>query len=150
MDPEVWGPKLWFVIHTIALNYPENPSYDDVRNVESFFNSLKYNIPCDKCRIHYTERIEKNPIINHLSNSDTLFRYTIELHNDVNISLGKRTYTYDEVVEIYQKAYNSHTEKKYGYLNKITISIIIILLLIVFAIIYYRKIYHYRIIKSNK
>ena len=22
MDPTVWGPKLWFVIHTFALNYP--------------------------------------------------------------------------------------------------------------------------------
>ena len=38
MDPTVWGPKLWFVIHTVALNYPDNPSYDDVRNTENFFN----------------------------------------------------------------------------------------------------------------
>lgn len=148
MDPEVWGPKLWFVIHTIALNYPDNPSYEDVRNTENFFNSLKTNIPCEKCRFHYTERLDKNPIINHLSNSDSLFRYTIDLHNDVNISLGKRTYTYDEVIEIYKKAYNTNETKSSFIFNKITIGIIILLLIVVFVVIYHRKIYRYRIIKS--
>ena len=24
MDPNVWGPKLWFVMHTISLNYPKS------------------------------------------------------------------------------------------------------------------------------
>jgi hypothetical protein len=148
MDPEVWGPKLWFVIHTIALNYPDNPSYDDVRNTENFFNSLKTNIPCDKCRMHYTERLDKTPIINHLSNSDSLFRYTIGLHNDVNISLGKRTYNYDEVIEIYKREYNTNETKASFVFNKITIGIIILLLVVVFIVIYYRKIYRYRIIKS--
>ena len=42
MDPEVWGPKLWFVIHTFALNYPNNPNYEDKRVMEEFFNNLKY------------------------------------------------------------------------------------------------------------
>ena len=89
MDPSVWGPKLWFVIHTLALNFPDNPSYEDKRHYEDFFNNLTFMIPCDKCRIHYTERIRKNPVINHLENSDMLFRYTIHLHNDVNKSLHK-------------------------------------------------------------
>jgi len=42
MDPKVWGPKLWFVIHTIALNYPDNPSYDQKRIHEDFFNNLVF------------------------------------------------------------------------------------------------------------
>ena len=152
MDPEIWGPKLWFVIHTIALNFPDEPTYNDIRNTEQFFESLKYNIPCDKCRVHYTQRITKNPIINHLKNSDTLFRYTIELHNDVNLSLGKRTYTYDEVVNFYKKSYKQDdpkTNKLGKYLNWKTYSIIGIIVISIMGLIYYRKTYKYRIIKSK-
>ena len=151
MDPTVWGPKLWFVIHTMALNFPDNPTYDDKRNYETFFNSLKFVIPCDKCRVHYTERINKNPIINHLENSDSLFRYTIELHNDVNKSLGKRTYIYDEVIEIYKKHYNQTEPSGNNFFNKIfnktNIIIASVLIIAIIGVIYYRKKYKYRIIK---
>lgn len=147
MDPTVWGPKLWLVIHTMALNYPDNPTYEDRRNYENFFNSLKFVIPCDKCRLHYTERINKKPIINYLDNTDSLFRYTIDLHNDVNKSLGKRTYIYDEVIEIYKKHYNQTETSGYKFFNKTNIIIAGVLIIAIMGIIYYRKKYKYRIIK---
>ena len=118
MDPKIWGPKLWFVIHTLALNYPDNPSYDQKRIHEDFFNSLVFLIPCDKCRIHYRQHINNNPVVNHLKNSDTLFRYTIDLHNEVNKTLNKRLYSYDEAVKFYrieygdERASNSYFTKK--------------------------------------
>ena len=112
MDPEVWGPKLWFVIHTFALNYPDNPTYEDKRVMEEFFNNLKYSIPCNKCRIHYRQRLERDPIINYLDNKQSLFKHTIDLHNQVNKSLGKKIYTYDEVVQIYKEHYNPNEVKR--------------------------------------
>jgi len=121
MDPTVWGPKLWFVIHTFALNYPDNPTYEDKRIMEEFFNNLKGSIPCDKCRIHYRQRLEKNPIMNHLDNKQALFKFTIDLHNQVNSSLGKKIYTYDEVVQIYKEHYNPDevkNENKRDFWNK--------------------------------
>mgnify|MGYP003325588430 CR=1 FL=1 len=30
MEPTIWGPKLWFVIHTFALNYPDKAETDGV------------------------------------------------------------------------------------------------------------------------
>ena len=45
-------------------------------------------------------------IINYLDNKQSLFKYTIDLHNQVNKSLGKKIYTYDEVVQIYKEHYN--------------------------------------------
>ena len=107
MDPEVWGPKLWFVIHTFALNYPDNPTYEDKRVMEEFFNNLKYSIPCNKCRVHYRQRLQRDPIINYLDNRQSLFKYTIDLHNQVNKSLGKKIYSYEEVNNYYLNLYNS-------------------------------------------
>ena len=107
MDPTVWGPKLWFVIHTFALNYPDNPTYEDKRVMEEFFNNLKYSIPCNKCRVHYRQRLQRDPIINYLDNRQSLFKYTIDLHNQVNKSLGKKIYSYEEVNNYYLNLYNS-------------------------------------------
>jgi hypothetical protein len=151
MDPNVWGSKLWFVIHTMALNFPENPTYDDIRNYESFFNNLKFVIPCDKCKIHFAQRLQKKPVINHLKNPDSLFRYTIDIHNDVNKSLGKRIYLYDEVVEIYRKAYNNEPDKtsRYKFLSITNIIILVVIILIIMVILYYKRNYKYRIIKCK-
>ena len=154
MDPTVWGPKLWFVIHTFALNYPDNPTYEDKRVMEEFFNNLKHSIPCNKCKIHYSQRLEKNPIINYLNNKQSLFKYTIDLHNQVNKSLGKKIYSYDEVVQIYKNHYNPVLVKKesvwdflkkYINLKYIAISLVIIILLIV-LVYYLRKKYPKRLI----
>ena len=43
MDPTVWGPKLWFFIHTLALNFPTNPTFEEVKAYESFFDNLKFS-----------------------------------------------------------------------------------------------------------
>lgn len=139
MDPTVWGPKLWFFIHTLALNYSDNPSYEEKRNHEEFFNSLVHLIPCDKCRNHYKQHISKNPVINHLNNSSELFQYTIDIHNEVNKTLGKRVYTYDEVVEIYKKHYNPNYISSKIFNKKVIASLIIIPTLLGISYIIYKK-----------
>ena len=63
MDPNVWGPKLWFVLHTISFNYPEKQSSVDKQQYHDFFVNLKHMIPCVVCREHYTEHIHNYPII---------------------------------------------------------------------------------------
>ena len=154
MDPIVWGPKLWFVIHTFALNYPDNPTYEDKRVMEEFFNNLKWSIPCEKCRIHYRERLQRNPIINYLDNKQSLFKFTIDLHNQVNQSLGKKIYSYDEVVQIYKEFYNPEKFlaeqpsffKKWFNLKYLGISAAIFAVLV--TIMYYlKKKYPRRLIK---
>ena len=43
LDPKVWGPHYWFVLHTIALTYPITPNdvckkkyYDFIHNLPLF------------------------------------------------------------------------------------------------------------------
>ena len=147
MDPTIWGPKLWFMIHTIALNYPDNPTYQDRRSYEEFYNSLKYVIPCEKCRIHYTQRLKRMPIINHLDNSNTLFKYTVDLHNQVNKSLNKKIYSYQEVMKIYENHYNkSSLSKKYFTLKNVLLGVSSIFIISA-LVIYLKKKYPRRLIK---
>ena len=36
MEPKIWGMKLWFFIHTTALNFPENPTFQDKITMKDF------------------------------------------------------------------------------------------------------------------
>ena len=147
MDPIVWGPKLWFFMHTIALNFPNNPSFEEIKNYESFFENLKYIIPCDKCRLHYSQRLSANPVSKYLTDSNALFIYTIDLHNEVNKSLGKRIYSYEEVAKLYRNNYNSPYKFKKIFSTK-NIIILVIILIIIGLILYGRTKYKFRIIKA--
>lgn len=151
MDPTVWGPKLWFVIHTVALNFPDNPTYEIIRQHEDFFNNLKYIIPCDKCRLHYTQRLDKNPVTKYLKDSNTLFKYTIDLHNEVNKSLDKKIYSYDEVVDIYKKHYSNEptVEKCVKSIFNLKNTVILgILVSLVSGVIYYKNRYVFKVIRK--
>jgi hypothetical protein len=101
MHPEVWGPHLWFILHIISFEYPEKPTEYDKRIYHDFYTSLKDVIPCVECRKHYRDHITKYPLTPHLDNRDTLIKWVIQIHNFINISLGKPTYTNEQVMAIY-------------------------------------------------
>lgn len=135
MDPTVWGPKMWFTLHTITFNYPEVPSNHHKKVYSDFFNMLQYIIPCEVCSKHYAQHLINNPILTSLDSKEKLVKWLINVHNDVNISLGKKVYSYDEVVDIYKKHYskenNIKTEsprniKKYVYSSLLVITILLL------------------------
>lgn len=103
VPPEVWGPFFWHTIHIVALGYPQEPSYGHKKATKEFFESLQQLIPCPICKQHYTSHMAKMPIGPSLDNRKDLFRWTIDLHNEVNVMLGKRKYTETEVIEYYTR-----------------------------------------------
>ena len=108
MEPKIWGPAFWFIIHTIAFNYPENPTFNDKRHTFEFFQNLQYVLPCQKCRKHYMKYFHDHPITPFLDNKSTLVSWTVQLHNHVNKRYGKSSKTVDEVVRHYNKVYSGN------------------------------------------
>lgn len=103
VPPEVWGPFFWHAIHIVALGYPQEPTYGDKKSAKEFFESLQLLIPCPVCSKHYTSHLAKLPISASLDSRTDLFRWTIDLHNEVNTMLGKRKYTETEVIQYYSR-----------------------------------------------
>lgn len=103
LPPTVWGPLFWHTIHIAALSYPAEPSYAHKRAVKEFFESLVHIIPCPKCREHYRIHLQKFPITPHLDRRSDLFRWTVQVHNVVNQSLGKRTVSEAESLLFYTR-----------------------------------------------
>jgi len=132
MLPEVWGPGAWTFLHTITINYPDNPNEDQKFYHKQLFENLRYTIPCEKCANHYAENLKKYPLDPALESKTTLTKWLIDIHNEVNKKNGKRIYSYEEVAKIYKDMY---TMKNNNIIvnNKInwnTILIIIVIILI--------------------
>jgi hypothetical protein len=93
----------WHTIHVVALSYPSNPTYAQKRAAKEFYESMAELIPCPICREHYKEHLKKLPLSPHLDRRDDLFRWTVQLHNEVNQMLGKPIVTEVESINYYTR-----------------------------------------------
>jgi hypothetical protein len=103
IPPTVWGPIFWHTIHIVALGYPQNPSYGQKKAAKEFYESLAFLIPCPVCREHYQKHLQKLPLGPHLDRRDDLFKWTVEVHNEVNKILGKPRLLESEVITYYRR-----------------------------------------------
>mgnify|MGYP000904851637 FL=1 len=126
MNPEVWGPGAWTFLHSITMYYPDNPTNEQKMNHKDFFENLQNILPCPTCSKHYYDNLKKYPLDEALESKDKLTKWLIDIHNEVNKKNNKRTYSYEEVIKIYDKKYS---ESKNNYGNKILIGIVIVLIL---------------------
>lgn len=111
MDPNIWGPSAWLFLHSIALNYPDNPNIIQKNNYINFINSFTRIIPCQKCKIHFKNLLKKHPINMKVLRSKLSFLEWINLiHNKVNIRLKKKTFTLDESIDLYKKIYKNQNK----------------------------------------
>ena len=103
ISPPLWGPGAWKFIHYIALAYPENPSTKEKENYKNFFMNLQNVLPCQNCSEHYGKNLQKYSLDQALNNSQSLFRWTVDIHNEVNKDLNKKIYSYEEAFKLYNE-----------------------------------------------
>lgn len=83
VDPKIWGPPLWFVIHTVALSYPRRPSPRQKTQMKRFFQELKDHLPCHYCQKHFAKELESVPA-SVFASRDSLFEWTVKFHDKVS------------------------------------------------------------------
>lgn len=138
MQPNIWGKYGWNFIHLVALDYPINPTSEDMDNYRNFFYSLQYVLPCQKCRLNFVNHVSKYPLTNKiLSNRESLLQWTIDLHNIVNYNTGKQMLTYDEAL----KKINDIVNPPKSF-NTIYLIIIIIIIIIIITLCFFRSRYY--------
>ncbi len=91
--PEIWGPRLWRLLHTLA-------DLSDRRDVyplwNSFLRATISNIPCQRCQQHMAEYWQRNRFLpkgwEYMRGEDVRQDIRSKLHafhNNVNARLGK-------------------------------------------------------------
>jgi hypothetical protein len=102
MSSYIWGKHLWFSMHFIALGYPQKPSTENVRDYRNYFGNLHRTIPCTVCSFEYERILQEHPLdLSHLKDNESLFRWTVDIHNMVNKKLNKQQMSQDDAWDFY-------------------------------------------------
>jgi hypothetical protein len=114
IQTRVWGPAGWLFLHSIAQNYPWEPSAEQKENYFNFFKLTGTVFPCRYCRESYQKFITEEPTcldIKVMKNRKTLVTWLYDIHNKVNKKLGvKNIPTLKQVWDRYE-SYRSKCTK---------------------------------------
>ena len=100
-----WGPIFWHTLHICAHTYAAEPDSEDMKNMRAFLMMFAKHLPCSTCRKHFLERLEKglpSDAAPPLASRDSLVSFLNELHNEINIRLGKRVFSLPQHICAYK------------------------------------------------
>ena len=141
LDPKIWGPHYWFVLHTIALNYPLNPTDIIKKKYYDFILNLPLFIPINDISNKFSKFLDEFPVTPYLDSRESFIKWIYFIHNKINISLDLPELSLEESFRRYFKNYESEidTNKKNLIKKKyIYYTILIILLIIILFYLYYK------------
>ena len=144
MDPNIWGPGAWTLLHSITFNFPDKPTQQDKNEYSASFYALANVLPCSVCQNNLKKNMNNLPIKFYLDSKEKLTKWLFEIHNLVNQETKKKTITYKQFKNIYKNMYKNSTESLtyYKRKNRIQKMIIYMLFLCIIVIILIYKKYH--------
>ena len=85
--PEVFGPPVWWALHSIAENY--DPQTAAARaSCAAWLDATPTMLPCRKCETHMQQFVDTHPSQAACTSRETLRAYYVDLHNAVNARTG--------------------------------------------------------------
>jgi len=102
-----WGGYIWGTIHEVAIGYPEVPSELDKNWYRQFYTFLFKVLPCPICKHDFEDIEQSHPI--DLTDRDSLFKWTVDIHNSVNKKLNGYTWTVEEAKKQWSSIYHELT-----------------------------------------
>ena len=140
METKVWGPGAWIFLHSITMNYPENPTNKQKKDYYNFFSNIGNVLPCVICNEHYKKHLNELPI--NLNSRKEFVHWLVKIHNRVNRIHNKKEFTYEEAMKYFEELYSEGFSNNIIKTNKfLTLQKIIISLLLSLAVFYLVKKY---------
>jgi hypothetical protein len=103
LDSEIWGPHYWFVLHTITLTYPKNPSETIKKKYYKFIQDLPFFLPDEKISNNFSKLLNKYPVSPYLDSKEAFIKWVHFIHNIINKKLNKKTINMSEfLIEYYE------------------------------------------------
>ena len=104
LDISHWGPATWKSLHAISYAYPDTPTEDQKEEMFAYLHALAAVLPCAKCGRHFKQKLlllvdtKESPV---LASKKAFARFLVDVHNEVNVTKGTKTWTYAEVDRLY-------------------------------------------------
>ncbi|KAI1724416.1 phosphoribulokinase / uridine kinase family domain-containing protein [Ditylenchus destructor] len=97
LNTDELGRSTWNLLHTMAAYYPDKPNSEEKKNMSDMLTSLSKTYPCPHCAEDFRKDITKHPP--ELDNRGKLSKWVCELHNRVNVKLGKDVFDCNRTME---------------------------------------------------
>ncbi len=123
LDPNVWGPKYWFMLHTIALSYPHNPNAVTKKKYYDFIQNIPLFIPVESISSDFSKLLDQYPVSPYLDSRDSFVRWMHFIHNKINEKLEKPKISLNDFYSSYYQEYKPKDIKMKEY-NRIREKII--------------------------
>tara|TARA_Y100000389_G_scaffold115350_1_gene112427 strand:+ start:878 stop:1324 length:447 start_codon:yes stop_codon:yes gene_type:complete len=105
LDPSVWGPHYWFVLHTIALTFPPWPTDVAKKKYYDLIQNLPLFLPQSESGGGLAAFLDRYPVTPYLDSRDSFRRWVHFLHNKINAAMGRRELGREEADAAYWEHY---------------------------------------------
>jgi len=139
LNPIIWGPHYWFVLHTIALTYPDKPNETIKKKYYDLIQNLPLFIPNVSVSKDLVILLDNFPVTPYLESKESFMKWTHFLHNHINTLSEKSTVTYNDSLKIYFDHYKSNDymfKKKHNIIKNVLFLLFIFILLIIILLLY--------------
>lgn len=96
-DRQELGISSWSLLHSVAAYYPDTPTPQQQAEASLFLNLFSKLYPCKECAEDLRADLITSPP--RVSSSTEFSKWMCELHNKVNVKLGKPTFDCSKVFE---------------------------------------------------
>ncbi|XP_027355616.1 FAD-linked sulfhydryl oxidase ERV1 [Abrus precatorius] len=95
VSKEELGRATWTFLHTLAAQYPDNPTRQQKKDVKVLVQILSRIYPCKECADHFKEILRANPV--QTGSHAEFSQWLCHVHNVVNRSLDKPIFPCERV-----------------------------------------------------
>ena len=111
LNPKVWGPHYWFVLHTIANTYPLSPNDVTKKKYYDFIQNLPLLLPIPEIGNSFAKYLDKYPVTPYLDSRPSFMKWMHFIHNKINVSIGEPELSQEESMAQYYDEYKPKVVK---------------------------------------
>ena len=89
------GSRSWTLLHSIAAYFPAQPTHQQQQDAKIFLDTFSRLYPCQECAEDLRQDLVTHPA--RLTSSAEFSQWMCEMHNRVNVKLGKPEFDCSQV-----------------------------------------------------
>ena len=102
---KIWLPNFWFIINTIAIQYPNHPNEVTKKKYYEFFQNIPVFFPMEPLGNTFVKVLDKYPVNPYLNNRHALMRWVHFIYNQITNPASEQKITLGDYLEKYYHHY---------------------------------------------
>lgn len=144
LDHKIWFPHYWFVLLTIAVEYPVKANEVTKKKYYELIKNLPLFMPDGEIRNLFIELIEKYPVSPYLEDREGFKSWVHFIYNQYNTSVGNEEKTLYQALQDYYQFYKPKDvvmKEEISKRKKIIFASVASLSIIIGIVLYRRKVF---------